>query len=146
MNRALLLFVLLTACAHSKEPLPENIGSSPKKDNCGLLPHGCAHDDGCPDTVLPLGDECAMSDKSVADVDRAAHELLDTPLLTKLVVVGPSLACANLVRAAFEAKGVPEGRVQVAVAENRSFISFEVLAWNERDCGTGAPSKLPVGK
>lgn len=146
MSRTLLsLALLLIACGRSNEPPLVNPGVSNVKDTCSVLPHGCGRgDDGCPDTVLPLGDDCALSQKSVQDLDRAAHELLDTPLLTKLVVVAPSLVCANAIRATFEARGVAEGRVQVAAAENRSFASFVVLAWNERDCATGAPSKLRV--
>jgi hypothetical protein len=144
VNRALLVALLLTACTRSNEPPLVNPGVSSARDSCGVLPHGCGHEDGCPDTVLPLGDECALSQQSLYDLDRATRELHDTPLLTKLVVVAPSLVCANAIRAVFEARGIEEGRVQVAAEGNRSFASFEVLAWNERDCATGAPSKLPV--
>lgn len=145
MRSVFVLFVLALGCK-SNVPLPESPGVSTKKDTCSVLPHGCGHEDGCTGAVLPLGEDCAMSAKSVDELDRAVHELLDTPMLTQLVVVAPSLVCANAVRATFEAGGVKEGRVQVAAVENRSFVSFEVLAWNERDCSTGAPAKLPIGK
>lgn len=125
------------------EPPLVNPGVSTAKSDCTLLPHGCAPE-GCPDLVIPLGEGCGVSQKGLSDLDHAAHELLDTPLLTKLVVVAPTLACANLVRAAFESRGVQPGRIQVAEEENRSFVTFQVEAWNEKDCRTGAPSKLPV--
>ncbi len=139
---ALLLLVSTLGCRPSEPPLV-NPGASTAKSDCTLLPRGCSVD-GCPGLVIPLGTGCGVSQQGLADLDRAAHELLDTPLLTRLLVIAPSVACASLVRAAFEARGVQAGRVQVAEEENRSFVSFQVEAWNERDCKTGAPSKLPV--
>lgn len=148
MHRTLFLLTLLTACARSPVPPLENPGVSSKTgpEGCGVLPHGCVREGACPEVVLPLGDGCTMSPKSLQDLDLAVHELVDTPLLTKLVVVGPTLGCANAVRAVMEGAGVTHGRVQVAVEENRAFISFAVEAWNERDCRTGALSKVPLGK
>lgn len=149
MRLTLLVLVALAvssvACRSSEPPL-SNPGVSTKKNDCAVLPHGCGPTDGCPDVVIPLGAGCTVSQQGLQDLERVTHELLETPLLTKLVVVAPSLPCANAIRAGFEARGVQEGRVQVAEEANRSFVSFAVEAWNERDCRSGAPSKVPVGK
>ncbi|MBI2392996.1 MAG: hypothetical protein HYV09_25660 [Deltaproteobacteria bacterium] len=144
------LLVLLGACTRARDPELANPGVSPQKGDCPLLPRGCAgtptSTEGCPDAILPVGDGCMLASDSVVKLTAAAREMLETPELTKLRVVAPSLTCANIARAHLEAHGVPEGRVSVAAAANRTFVSFEVEAWNERDCRSGAPSKLPLGK
>lgn len=148
----LLLLLTATACPRARDPELANPGVSSQKADCPVLPRGCpdtpraAQLEGCTDTVLPVGDGCMLASDSVAKLTAAAREMLDTPELTKLRVVAPSLTCANIARAHLEAHAVPEGRVTVAAAANRTFVSFEVEAWEERDCRSGAPSKLPLGK
>lgn len=145
--RRLLLCAMLLACPKPKEDLGTP-GKSTVGDKCGVLPRGCPggpEENGCPDTIIEVGDSCAVTAKGVEDLQRAADEMLNDKDLTRLTIIAPSMTCANIVRAHFEQRSVPEWRLHVAEQANRTFISFAVDAWKEKSCRDGAPVKPPGG-
>lgn len=140
MKRLVLLLIALSACPKPKADLGTP-GISDKKEKCPVLPRGCpggAEDNGCPDTMIPVGDSCAINAKGVADLSLAAQEMLNDRDVTRITIVAPTIICANITRAHFEAHGVPAWRLNVAEAENRTFISFQVWAWKEKACHDGS--------
>jgi hypothetical protein len=147
MKRTLLFVVLLAACPKPKEDLGTP-GVSKHNDKCTILPHHCpggADDDGCPGVIIEVGDSCALSAKGVADLNAVSDELLNERDLTRITVTSPSMTCSNIARAHLEQRGVPDWRIHVAQADNRSFISFEIDAYKEKLCRDGSPVKPPGG-
>lgn len=143
----LLLIALLIACPKPKEDLGTP-GVSKHKDNCPILPHGCPGgpaDTGCPGLIIEVGDACALTAKGVADLNSVADELQNERDLTRLTVTSPSMTCSNIARAHLEQRGVPDWRIHVAQADNRTFISFEIDAWKEKLCRDGSAVKPPGG-
>ena len=147
--RPLLLTILLLGC---KSPPPNDPalaapGKSTANDKCPLIPHGCpgnADEDGCPDPMYAVGDACTVSADVVNRLADAAEEMKNEKDLTRMRIIAPSLTCANIFRAHLEARGVEDHRFTMGVDENRSSVSFEVDAWKEKDCRTGAEVKPPV--
>jgi hypothetical protein len=145
--KRLLLCALLLGCPKPKEDLG-NVGVSKASDKCTVLAHRCpgsADDDGCPDVMIEVGDSCQITAKGVENLQQAADEMLNDKDLTRLIIIAPTMTCANIVRAHFEQRNVPSWRLVVAEQANRTFISFEVAAFKEKSCRDGAPVKPPGG-
>ncbi len=143
------LGVASVACGKTAPREPSTIGVSKRPDTCTTIPHGCpgtADDDGCPDVLIEVGNDCKLTAKAVGDLQTAASEMLNEAKLTRLLVVAPTIVCANIVRAHLETHGVTAWRVIVAEDANRSFVSFQVDAWMGRDCRSGAAVKAPPGQ
>lgn len=136
MSRAVVVpACLLVACASApKEPL---VPPPRANDTCSAIPRGCpggADDEGCPDTLIPMGDDCAISESSRATLEAASQDALNERDLDVLRIVGPSKLCANAVRAYLEASGFASTRIETRIDPGRSFVSFEVAAWKGARC------------
>lgn len=144
----LLLAALVVVGCKSSQPDPAlaSVGKSTKA-KCALVPHGCpggVDEDGCPDPVFQVSDECAVTAQTVTDLGDAAEDMKNEKDLTRLRITAPTMTCANIFRAHLEAHGVDDHRITMAVDTNRSGVSFSVDAWKEQDCRTGAVVKPPV--
>lgn len=151
MRRTLLIALALTAAASCKSKPPNDPALAAPgvstKDKCPLVPHGCpggADEDGCPDPMFEVGDACTLTAKTVQDLASAAEEMNNDKDLSRLRIVAPTMVCANIVRAHLEQHNVAGHRITMAVAPNTSLVSFQVDAWKEVDCRTGAAVKPPV--
>ncbi len=106
-------------------------------DTCAAIPRGCpgtADDDGCPDTMIPVGDDCALDAAAKDTLAAATQDALNERDLEVLRIVGPSKLCANAVRAHLEEAGVPSPRIETRIDPGRSFVSFEVAVWKGVRC------------
>jgi hypothetical protein len=147
MRALLLVFVAAVACKSPPPNDPLLAAPGVSKVKCPLVPKGCpggADEDGCPDPLFQVGESCTVSAQTVADLAHAADEMLNEKDLSRLRIVAPTMTCANIFRAHLEQGGVPDYRLTMGVDETRSTVSFEVDAWKQLDCKTGATVTPPV--
>lgn len=147
--RAALLLVFLTAIACKSPPPNDPALAAPgvSKHKCPLVPHGCpgsSDEDGCPDPLFAVGESCTITAEIASTLASTAEEMLNEKDLSRMRIVAPTMTCANSFRAHLEQQGVPDHRLTMTVAEDRSTVSFEVDAWKELDCKSGGPVRPPV--
>ena len=84
--------------------------------------------------MIPVGDDCVLDESAKATLAAATQDALNERDLEVLRVVGPSKACANVVRAHLEEAGVPSARIETRIDPGRSFVSFEGAVWKGARC------------
>lgn len=142
-----LVLSVVSGCGSKPPNDPALAAPGVSQHKCPLVPHGCpggVDEDGCPDPIFEVGDACTLTAKTVQDFASAAEEMNNDKDLTRLRIVAPTMVCANIVRAHLEQHNVADHRITMAVSPNTSVVAFQVDAWKEVDCHSGATVKPPV--